>query len=456
MKKKTIIALILVPLIAVVAFVVFGNGDESEDLTAVETPQPEFELIVESEPPVEETPPEELNIQIDAASDEFLDTFQNLHQIDLGAPELGEGVTLVLWTNRPLSNFAVVGLEAHFLEDRETWGFMPLDNLGYAEMLQPGEGFVINNYMGMGTLPHLGISFTEEGDEDTKVFFLQENNAYPEHGDRWIVQEIEPERIIWEPYDAHEDDSDLQEDLEEESDDGDAIMAEPHGTLPPSAGVPAGGGFTVRQNIDPNMPMIALTFDDGPSVHTLPILDALEFHGGVATFFVLANRLDAHFDIAVRAHLSGNEIASHTWSHARLTELSEDSIRYELSNANAAIAGVTGIGPAILRPTYGAHNESVRRIAEELNLPLVLWSLDTRDWYTRDAELIFNAVMENVRDRDIIILHDIREPTADASMRLIPELIAQGFQLVTVSELFYHSGVTPTPGRIYNFGGGRR
>jgi peptidoglycan/xylan/chitin deacetylase (PgdA/CDA1 family) len=453
MKRKFIIALILVPLIAVVAFVAFGNGDTLEDLAAVETQQPEIDLIVESEPepPAEEIPPEELNIQIDAASDEFLDTFQNLHQIDLGAPELGEGVTLVLWTNRPLSNFAVVGLEAHFLEDREAWGFMPHDNFGYAEMLQPGEGFVINNYMGMGTLPHLGISFADDSSEDTKVFFLQENNAYPEHGDRWIVQEIEPERLIWERPDEHDEDSILETDNEN----NDNLLSDESEALPLSE-INYPTWQTVRGGIDPNRPMIALTFDDGPSIHTIPILDALEFHGGVATFFVLGNLIEGHRDIAQRIHMQGNEIANHTWSHQRLTDLSERDMHYEIYNASVAIAEITGFAPAILRPTYGAHNEAVIRVAQNLNLPLVLWTLDTRDWYTRDADMIFDSVMNNVRDRDIIIMHDIREPTADAAVRLIPALIEQGFQLVTVSELFYHSGVTPTPGRIYNFGGGRR
>ena len=429
------------------AFVACDNGDTLDELPVVETPQPEIDPIVEidPEPPAEEIPPEELNLRIDAASDEFLDTFLYLHQTDLGAPEFGEGVTLVLWANRPLANVAVVRLEAHLLEDRNEWGFMPLDNFGYAQMLQPGEALVINNYMGLGTLPHLGISFTDESGEDTKFFFFQENHAYPEHGDRWVIQEIEPERLIWEIPNEYDEGAVLEDDLSPDESE----------TLPLSE-INYPIWQTVRSGIDPGRPMIALTFDDGPSIHTVPILDALEFYGGVATFFVLGNRLESHRDIAQRIHLQGNEIANHTWSHRRLTNLSERDMHFEIYNASVAIAEITGFAPASLRPTYGAHDEAVVRVAENLNLPLVLWTLDTRDWYTRDADMIFDVVMENVQDRDIIIMHDIREPTADAAMRLIPALIEQGFQLVTVSELFYYSGVTPTPGRIYNSGGGRR
>jgi len=208
--------------------------------------------------------------------------------------------------------------------------------------------------------------------------------------------------------------------------------------------------------INPFNPMIALTFDDGPSVYTIPILDALEYHGVVATFYVTANRLRNHIDIATRTHLLGNEIANHSWSHPRLTDLSEDSIRAEIHNSNVAIAEITGIVPASLRPPFGAYDYRVSKIARELGLPLVLWSLDTWDWRTRDADATFDVVMNNVQDRDIILLHDIHEPTARAAVRLIPALIERGFQLVTVSELFHYSEVNPVPGETYNCGHGRR
>ena len=208
------------------------------------------------------------------------------------------------------------------------------------------------------------------------------------------------------------------------------------------------------RSINPFRPMIALTFDDGPSVNTIPILDALEYHGVVATFYVTANRLENYMDIASRTHMLGNEIANHSWSHPRFTLLSEEEIYAELHYSNAAISQITGMAPASFRPPFGLYDDRVSRIAAELGLPLLLWSLDTNDWYTRDADATFNIVMDNVRDRDIILMHDLHEPTARAAIRLIPALIERGFQLVTVSELFYHSNITPTPGRTYESGHG--
>ncbi|MCL2204337.1 MAG: DUF4825 domain-containing protein [Defluviitaleaceae bacterium] len=143
--------------------------------------------------PTENIPAEELIIQIGLATDELLGTFANLHHAHLGEA----GVDLVVWANQPLPHLATLVLVPEWLEGREEWGFSPGDNIGYVEMLLPGEGYVINNYMGLGTLPHMGIGFFDEEKRDTRVFFFQENHAYPEHGNRWVIQEIETDRLVW-------------------------------------------------------------------------------------------------------------------------------------------------------------------------------------------------------------------------------------------------------------------
>ena len=143
--------------------------------------------------PTANAPTDELTIQIAVATDELLGTFANLHHAHLNE----SGIDLVIWTNRPLPHLAVIALEPEWLEDRDEWGFSPRDNFGYVEILLPGEGYVINNYMGLGTLPHLGIGFFDETIRDTRIFVFQENHAYPEHGDAWVIYEIETDRIVW-------------------------------------------------------------------------------------------------------------------------------------------------------------------------------------------------------------------------------------------------------------------
>jgi len=147
--------------------------------------------------PIASLPAEELKIQIDVATEERLSTFANVHYADLDVLGHGEGVNLVVWANMPLPHLAVITLEPEWLEDRDAWGFSPRDNFGYVETLLPGEGYVINNYMGLGTLPNRGIGFFDAEKRETRVFFFQENHAYPEHGNQWIIQEIEADRLIW-------------------------------------------------------------------------------------------------------------------------------------------------------------------------------------------------------------------------------------------------------------------
>jgi len=209
---------------------------------------------------------------------------------------------------------------------------------------------------------------------------------------------------------------------------------------------------TIRSNIDPNRPMIALTFDDGPSAFTVPILDALEQYGAVATFYVSGSRVQRHSNIVLRASDMGCEIASHSWSHRNLTGLSESSIRTELRNANTVIESVIGRPPSSMRPPYGGINQRGRNVAAELGLPVMLWSLDPSDYTLSNANTIYNRVISNVRNRDIILLHDTSRSTADAARRLIPALIERGYQLVTVSELMYYSGIETRPGAVYTSG----
>lgn len=205
----------------------------------------------------------------------------------------------------------------------------------------------------------------------------------------------------------------------------------------------------VRQadKIDPNKPMIALTFDDGPrAATTSAILDTLERYNAHATFFVLGQSVDGNEDIIRRAQSLGCEIASHSFRHAKLASLSVTALEEDLSAARMKIASVTGKTPALMRPPYGTVTS---RIISAAGAPIILWSVDTRDWEHRSARKIIRITLRKARDGAIVLMHDIHRPTAIANETLIPELIQRGFQLVTVSELAYYKGVRLEAGRAY-------
>lgn len=186
---------------------------------------------------------------------------------------------------------------------------------------------------------------------------------------------------------------------------------------------------------EPPRPIIALTFDDGPSLHTSVILDVLERYDGRATFFVIGNLVETHRGIVERAVGLGNEIANHTHTHARLTAQTDDNVIAEIQSASAAILAITGFSPPIYRPPFGATDDRIETLSAELGYGIVKWTLDPLDWRDRDADIIYDRIMSEVEDGSVIILHDIHATTAQAMERVIPSLIEQGFELVTVSEL---------------------
>lgn len=186
--------------------------------------------------------------------------------------------------------------------------------------------------------------------------------------------------------------------------------------------------------IDGKKPMIALTFDDGPSKYTSSILDALKQHNASATFFVLGSNAQNYPEVLQRMILEGNEIGNHTYSHKQLTTLSKEGIEEEISEAKECIYQITHTYPHVLRPPYGSKNDTVANCAQDVRL--VTWSLDTLDWKDRNTKTIVDRIMKEVKDGDIILMHDLYATSAAAASIVIDQLQEKGYQFVTVSQLY--------------------
>ena len=201
------------------------------------------------------------------------------------------------------------------------------------------------------------------------------------------------------------------------------------------------------RTLDKTKPAVALTFDDGPSNQTGRILDALEKDGGLATFFLVGDRVEKYAETAQREYASGCLVGTHMYSHTKLTDMTAAEVENELNQCSAIHLSVIGAQPSVARPPYGSTNATVR---EAVNLPLVNWSLNSNDWETRDADRIYNDVMNNIQDGDIVLFHDLKDFSASAIERIVPALTKQGYQLVTVQELFELKGRTLEPGVVYS------
>lgn len=207
------------------------------------------------------------------------------------------------------------------------------------------------------------------------------------------------------------------------------------------------GTFDSEKNkVNPAKPMIAITFDDGPSKFTMQLLQQLEAYDARATFFMVGTNIPNYPDTVKKMKEIGCELGNHTTHHARLTELDVAGIQYQISVTNQAIQNIVGESATLVRPPYGAVNEMVQSVA---GLPLAMWSVDTLDWQLKNAELIKNYVLNTAKDGEIILLHDIHETTVQAMLQVIPELVNRGYQLVTVSEMAAARGLTLENGQKY-------
>lgn len=184
--------------------------------------------------------------------------------------------------------------------------------------------------------------------------------------------------------------------------------------------------------IDPKKPMIALTFDDGPGPRTSELLNQLKKYNAHATFFMLGKNVKLYPDAVKQMLKDGNELGNHSYDHQQLTKIDGAAVKKEVDDTNQNIKNICGSPATLLRPPYGAINDTVK---SNVGMPMILWNVDTLDWKTRNTQSTIDSVMKNLKDGDIVLMHDIHSQTIDAALELIPKLEEEGYQLVTVSEM---------------------
>lgn len=178
---------------------------------------------------------------------------------------------------------------------------------------------------------------------------------------------------------------------------------------------------------------IALTFDDGPHPKvTMQILKTLEKYEAKATFFVVGQEVEEHPETLRAVYNAGHEIGNHTFNHEKLTTLLPEEIEQQIQATDTVIKSTIGQRATVFRPPYGSYDET---ITDRLNVPNVLWTIDTLDWKHRDPEKTVLAVKDGAKNGSIVLMHDIHQTTADALDEILATLQKQGYEFVTISEL---------------------
>ena len=193
--------------------------------------------------------------------------------------------------------------------------------------------------------------------------------------------------------------------------------------------------------------VVAFTFDDGPGKYTTLIMKALLENDSKATFFELGEAMKYNQEITRELYFNGMEVGSHTYSHKNLNILSFEQRMSEINSTNIIYNEITKDNIKLLRPPYGITDKS---LLKEVDTPIILWNLDTKDWLYRDEDKIYDYIVNNIKDGSIILMHDIHEETLEAVKKVLPHLREIGYKITTVSELASEKGVTLEKGKIYS------
>jgi len=178
---------------------------------------------------------------------------------------------------------------------------------------------------------------------------------------------------------------------------------------------------------------VALTIDDGPSkAYNSLFLKELAKNKAHATFFMVGSMMEECNSCVLDTYRSGNEVASHTYEHMNIKFKDNKEVNNSLNKTNAIYNRITGDNIKYLRPPYGAYN---KRNLENINMPIILWNLDTLDWQYRDVNHIVNYVLDNIEDGSVILIHELYETSYEAVKVLLPKLYEMGYQVVSISDL---------------------
>jgi peptidoglycan/xylan/chitin deacetylase (PgdA/CDA1 family) len=194
-------------------------------------------------------------------------------------------------------------------------------------------------------------------------------------------------------------------------------------------------------------PYVAITFDDGPnSVQTPRLLEMLAKRNIKATFYVVGKCVVENPAIVKRFVTEGHEIGNHSWSHPKLSSMSQAAVHAELKKTHDAVIAACGVPPKSFRPPYGAFTEAQRRWAfDEFGYKTILWSIDPFDWKKPGAGVIAQRILTQAHSGAIILAHDIHKQTVDAMPETLDGLLAKGYKFVTVSELLAMDQPKPKP-----------
>ena len=211
------------------------------------------------------------------------------------------------------------------------------------------------------------------------------------------------------------------------------------------------GGLTVPAEAAGNK-LIAITFDDGPGNYTGSLLDGLASRGVPATFFMCGANgsygVKNYNSLLTRMVAEGHQLANHSWGHPTFSKISGSEMQSQINQVGSYLTrAMGGSYNYLVRIPGGENNTTIRANVAH---PIITWSVDPVDWKYHNADTVYNNIMKSAADGSIILLHDIYQTSVQGGLRAIDTLKSQGYEFVTVSELFRRRGIALQNGTVYS------
>ena len=196
--------------------------------------------------------------------------------------------------------------------------------------------------------------------------------------------------------------------------------------------------------LQPGAPCLALTYDDGPNdPGTLRLIDVLARHDVKATFFLLGRFVQQKPAIVRALAAAGHVLGNHSWDHPRLIFASDGELRRQIEHTQTAIFDVCGVTPTLFRPPFGGRRPGTLSEVRKLGLQPIMWNVTCYDWKPTSADKVVAHARRQIHGGNVILMHDgdqlgmgaDRQPTIQATDRIVPQYQAQGLEFITIPEM---------------------
>ncbi|MFC4475849.1 polysaccharide deacetylase family protein [Flavobacterium chungangensis] len=181
---------------------------------------------------------------------------------------------------------------------------------------------------------------------------------------------------------------------------------------------------------------IALTFDDGPSIYTLEVLELLKKYDAKATFFCIGKNIETHPEILQKVIDDGHLVGNHSYSHSKFFDFyHEDKITEEIRKTDKLLEKFTSRKINFFRPPYGVTTPSIRRALKTTGHKTIGWNIRSLDGGTKNKELIFNRLIKHISPGGIVLLHDTAEHSVLVLEQFLQFLQQNNYEVISVEEL---------------------